>query len=987
MRLPLFPHCSLALLLLTAGLARAEIVQYCILFGVGEEQPANWDGSIEATGARILDVSGWRLGRTHRTEDSSWSLATRRVALTRGNSDVDRYPPLETGVYVRAETLGANAVFRIRATSGEASFRAADVAFGKPVSLMRGRVSVERIPVMEVLTSSREEQDLPDTTVHGDRVYLAYVEFTHGDRSQRWRRQLRSEPGSFDPLARSTGGDRVWLREYSIPEATWEAPEPVGAGGEDIHSVALAVDGDGRVWVVRSKQVDQNFDLYARYRHRGQWAPEQRLTRDPGPDIRPTAVTAEDGTVWIAWQGYRGDFEVLVARQQGAGFTSERVASVSSQSDWAPQLAAAGNGDVAVAWDTYDNGSYDVHIRRMSFVEGLHLAGPVAVAASPLFEARPSVAFDSRDRLWIAYEESFAGWGKDYGAYETTGSGLYQDTTVRVRIVEGNRLYEPASALEDMFDKAPPSNPRNRGPSLRRGEPAHGPQPNPDLAVRRAPGATPYPRSKIAREGYPRLAADGTGNVFLAYRTSAGDIWGPLGTAWFEHLVRFDGLAWERPVYLGRSDGLLDQRPALAVTGAGKVLIVGTTDHRFTEAEVRNANRNDFNFDLVAHAYDAGPGGGDAMLEPVSAATLIPTVEGVDEELAQVAAMRSYRTTVGGETLRVMRGEFHRHTEISGDGARDGSLVDAWRYFIDASYLDWAGCCDHDNGYREYPWWRTQKLSDAYHLAGNFVTLFSHERSVRYPEGHRNLLFPTRGIRPLPRLPRTADDSPAEPAPDTQMLYRYLRRFGGLAAVHTSGTNMGTDWRDNDPDLEPWVEIYQGDRQNYEIPDGPRTNTAEDSIGGWRPLGFVSNALAKGYRLGFQASSDHISTHMSYANVWVTEPTREGLMEGIRKRRVYGATDNILADVRSSGHFMGKEFETDQPPRIEVKLLGTASFERIAIIKDGRYVHSVDPGTRQVELSWTDNTSSAGDSSYYYVRGEQVDGEIVWVSPMWIHRR
>ena len=232
-----------------------------------------------------------------------------------------------------------------------------------------------------------------------------------------------------------------------------------------------------------------------------------------------------------------------------------------------------------------------------------------------------------------------------------------------------------------------------------------------------------------------------------------------------------------------------------------------------------------------------------------------------------------------------------------------------------------------------------------------------------------------------------AEDSPSEPAPDTQMLYRYLRRFGGLAAVHTSGTGMGTDWRDNDPELEPWVEIYQGDRQNYEMPDGPRTNSADDSIGGWRPLGFVANALAKGYRLGFQASSDHLSTHMSYANVWVSEPTREGLMAGIRKRRVYGATDNILADVRSSGHFMGEEFETDGAPRLEILLVGTAEFGRIAIIKDGRYVHSVNPGTRQVRMSWTDNALQAGDASYYYVRGEQVDGEIVWVSPMWIARR
>ena len=152
-------------------------------------------------------------------------------------------------------------------------------------------------------------------------------------------------------------------------------------------------------------------------------------------------------------------------------------------------------------------------------------------------------------------------------------------------------------------------------------------------------------------------------------------------------------------------------------------------------------------------------------------------------------------------------------------------------------------------------------------------------------------------------------------------------------------------------------------------------------------MGFVSNALAKGYRLGFQASSDHSSTHLSYANVWVTETTRGGVLEAIRERRVHGATDNILADVPSRGHFMGEEFETDHAPRLEIALVGTAEIEKVSIIKDGHYVHLVGPGTRQLKMTWTDTTSQRGETSYYYVRGEQDDGEIVWVSPMRITHR
>ena len=976
----------LSLLLLIPSLASAEKVQFCILFGVGQQQPARWDGSIEATGARILDVTGWRLGREDSISGATWRLATRRIALTRGQSDLRRYHPLETGIYVLADTTGDNAEFRLRTDQGEASFQLSEVGFGSPAMLMDGTVSVERIPALALLTRSREEQDLPATAKSGDTAYMAYVEFTHGDRSLQLRRQLRTEPDSFDSLARPTGGDRVWLREYSVSDGEWGPPEAVDEGGRDVYSVAVAVDGAGRVWVFRSEQVDGNFDIYASYRQGGTWSPRQRLTVGLGPDISPTATTAADGAIWVAWQGYRDNFDILVARQSGDAFLAERRVSTSTQSDWAPAISASASGSVAVSWDTYDAGNYDVYARRMSHGDSIVMKSPVAVANSALLEARSSVAFDGQDRLWVAYEESFAGWGKDFGAFETTGSGLYRDATVRVRVVEGGRLQRPAIPVAEVLAKVPASNPDNPRRGLNR-NPRTRSLPDAAVAAARPPHRTGYPPRSAALEGYPRLAIDDSGNVFLAYRTSAGRIWGRLGTTWFEHVARFDGTDWEGPTFLGRSDGLLDQRPALLPIGPGTLLIVAATDHRFTEGDTRNLNRNDFDFDLVAHEYRTNRGTGDHRLEPLPKPELHRVPTEVGRELGQVAMMRSYRAEIGGQTLQLMRGEFHRHTDISGDGGGDGGLIDAWRYFIDASYLDWAGCCDHDNGRREYPWWRTQKLSDAFHLPGKFVTLFSYERSVRYPEGHRNLLFAQRGIRPLPRLPKTAEDSPSEPAPDTQMLYRYLRQFGGLAAVHTSGTDMGTDWRDNDPEVEPWVEIYQGDRHSYEIPGGPRTNTADDSIGGWRPLGFVSNALAKGYRLGFQASSDHISTHMSYANVWVTEPTRRAMLDGIRRRRVYGATDNILADVRSWGHFMGEEFETSDPPRIEISLAGTAGFETVSIVKDGNYVHVAKPGTREVDLTWTDSTSRPGDTSYYYVRGDQEDGEIVWVSPMWITRR
>jgi hypothetical protein len=298
--------------------------------------------------------------------------------------------------------------------------------------------------------------------------------------------------------------------------------------------------------------------------------------------------------------------------------------------------------------------------------------------------------------------------------------------------------------------------------------------------------------------------------------------------------------------------------------------------------------------------------------------------------------------------------------------------------------MDWVGCCDHDNGSgREYSWWITQKLTDVFHTPGRFVSMFSYERSNPYPEGHRNVVFAQRGIRTLPRLPRMTPESTGR-APDTQMLYRYLKQYNGIVAMHTSGTNMGTDWRDNDPVAEPVVEIYQGLRQNYEMPDAPRSNNEKDSIGGWRPKGFVNLALEMGYKMSFQASSDHVSTHMSYCNILAKDLSRESLLDAFHKRHVYAATDDILADFRSGNHIMGDAFSTSSPPELSVRLIGTAPFAKVHVIKDNKYVYSTEPGRADVNFTWRDQAPSTGKTSYYYIRGEQQDGEVVWVSPMWI---
>jgi len=172
--------------------------------------------------------------------------------------------------------------------------------------------------------------------------------------------------------------------------------------------------------------------------------------------------------------------------------------------------------------------------------------------------------------------------------------------------------------------------------------------------------------------------------------------------------------------------------------------------------------------------------------------------------------------------------------------------------------------------------------------------------------------------------------------------------------------------------------------QDYEgLADSPRTNSASDSISGYDPAGYVNNALGMGYQLGFEASSDHISTHISFTNLWVTAVTRPAILAAMKSRHLYGSTDYIVADFRCGTHFMGDVFTNEGAPVFTVRLFGTNAFQSVMVVKNGKVVYSTSGG-QAMSFSWSDTTVKSGDKAYYYVRGVQTDGQIVWVSPMWV---
>ncbi len=992
----------LALGILLACNTGADEVGVRIRFGLTDTEPSKWDGSVSVSPGRIERIDGWRFQDGDRVLGThGWQASTRPLTVRRSNNPQKtargrgRQTMADNGVLLLLSEVTENSLVKVQTARGNFEFRLAEISYGKFIERLGGAVDIERVAASRALTSGRTDDDFPALAVARDgTAYVAWISFTPGlDRDERTRRWDKA-PEDLSFLAKPPGGDQLWLRVGK--NGVWGEPIALTPGGGDLYKCSVAIQGDDTVWIVWSENITwprpgvANFEIRARAYRDGKLSEPINLSANASNDVNAVATADANGRVWVAWQGARGNVFRILERHQNAdgSWSAERTVSTQRYNCWTPAIAATAKGRrVGIAWDTYEKGDYDVWVREFDTDGNARPARPVA--NSDKYEARPALTYDLEGRLWIGYELSGPTWGKDFGALvRDKGIGLYRDRQIGLRVLAGDQWLEPLRPVTEAL----PGAQRRRGPT---NLPVNSPA---DEAPTRLPGQN-APASTY--NNLARLVCDRDGRIWLFARCREGAFHTPLGSVWMNYAAYYDGDRWTGPTLLPHSDNLLYNLPAVAAHPQGGLLVANSSDHR----QDRLAGRRRAGGDASSIGTGGDPFDNDVFVNriefPARPVTLrlaearqnrplaeVRPSEATLKERAEVQRCREFRLDYNGRSLLVRRGEFHRHTEISSDGGTDGPIEDMWRYGIDVADMDWLGCGDHDNGGgREYPWWLTQKTTDAFHLPGRFDPPFSYERSVRYPEGHRNVVFAQRGVRTLPRLPKT-DPQPVVHAPDTQMLYRYLRLFGGVCASHTSATDMGTDWRDNDPEVEPMVEIYQGARQNYERPGAPRAPTEKDALGGWRPLGFVNLALLKGYRLAFESSSDHHPTHISYAMVLAEGTSREDLLRAMRARHTYAATDNILADwrCRANGrdYIHGDEFTTGEPPTFRLRLEGTAPFAKITLIRDDVEVHVAEPNQRIVELSWTDPKPQAGKTSYYYVRGEQSDGELVWTSPMWV---
>lgn len=943
-----------------------------VTLGIGDRSEVDWSGEIDVRNGELAGLIGYEMGAGDRTvPPASWEMSTRPAfPFDRRNHDLDILVDLEEGTYLTPRfhlyLKGSTATeATITTRQGDFTFRLGEIPAAGGKTFLGGRARVSDSAFATLI--GRGDTGGPSERLT-DNDYPSIAVAKDGATWVAWQ--------GFD----GKGGDRIFAEKLAPGELRPSEARPfaVSPEGGDVYRSAVAEDAEGKIWVVWSERVNDNWDLFARSFDGESWSRAERLTKASQPDTQHRVAVDSEGRLHVVWQSFRNNRAGIFHKSYRAeeGWSAESRVSGEGGNAWEPAIAIDSKDNLWVGWDQYGDNGYDVRLRGR--VDGAWEAER-AVADTARFEAYVSLAVDKQDRLWLAWHESGVNWGKDWGYpfhIRANATGLYNSREIRMAVLDGGTLRAPAPLAAALPDPGPGNN----------------------------------------FFEYPRLAVDGDGRVWCFFRhrrpAQHNVYWRtPAHHALWEIQASYlDGDQWSAPVLLPYSTGRTDMRVEFARGEDGRLTAAWPTDRR---------NFRDF-VNMMPDVFAAripriagtprGPGLGEFRLPPVEPARQPPNRPAremaADEpvhpnEAEDVRRIRAYTYEAGGKKYRIFRGDMHRHTDISWDGYNDGSPEDTYRYALDAASLDFLAITEHNFGVAdEYDWWRSQKFTDVYRVGGAFVPLVGYERSIKYPNGHRNVIFPYRGAPILDYQHyewNSGEEGFAYTRQGPERFFAYLRKYKAIAMPHTSGTSMGTDWADYDPEVEPIVEIYQSDRTSYECTDCWRAAPPDDvpkQFGGYKPEGYVNVAWEKGFRLGVQASSDHLGVHTAYSMILAEENTREALVDAIRARRTYGATDNIIVDFRlvdgDDEYMMGSDAKVSGRPRFKVRIEGTDVLGDVEIVKNNERVYTQQPDAKTVEFTYVDNeTRNKSEADFYYVRVRQADRDeqIAWSSPIWVTGR
>ncbi len=729
------------------------------------------------------------------------------------------------------------------------------------------------------------------------------------------------------------------LRVAPLDRRAGEHPHVLGVDAGAILDVCLAADDVGRLVAFWNQATPDGAKLYfAIDRGVADWTAPAPVAPLFGSVINPAAVRDKCGRIWVVFQcNAVGRQHIFATWLHGGHWAFPQRISDGDGHCFAPALCRFGDG-ARVVWDGRIDGEYGIYMRELDTGPDLSEWEPQGtVAESETLLANPTVVALDHERSVIVYERAQPEWGQRNQVLH--GGDLSQSG--------GNYLRGRRELCGVMV----------------------GPEGQADFVLELDEALSvgqPWP-SRSA----PALGMDGEGTIWLAYRQLAPPDEVDPEEGFVQVVTRYADGGWTPPVVLPDSGACTDALAVLWLDADGRLLVSYSQRRqlRWTSrvAVLPAANPAELPAELPADRPET---------KQFEAMTL-SEFDGPEEP---------HRVTVAGEydSPELLWGELHRHSELSACcWWLEGSPADAYRYALTAAELDFFALTDHA-WYLDSPDAAADALdlANAYNLPGVFTAFCAYEANYTGGEGHMVVL---------------TDKADAAASVDKKRSTT-IKRLDPTHVVaiphHTGDPQHPYCWDGHDEILGPVAEIYQPYRGGFESNEAPAPPTP------WRLAGHeivdecsLQAAWRAGHRIGVVASCDHLATGGALTGVWADGNSRRDILNALRERRCYGATDKIELAFWADDHFMGADFAATVPKgkdaakaTFKVRCRGAGSIREIELLADGEVVHVFTPpaGKKSRKLTARKKLPVPAGEHFYTVRVHQVDGNMAWSSPVWI---
>jgi len=365
-------------------------------------------------------------------------------------------------------------------------------------------------------------------------------------------------------------------------------------------------------------------------------------------------------------------------------------------------------------------------------------------------------------------------------------------------------------------------------------------------------------------------------------------------------------------------------------------------------------------------------------------------------------SMPRREVSIGGKNYQLFWGDLHCHNGLTADA--EGQPDEMHHYARDRAGLDVVVFTNND--FYNVP------LTQYDFELGN---LFAAKFSARLRDGRRGFLS-LPGFEWTSRIPgistATLADSSNWLPPYRNRSYPNHRSViyppGGGPLVHF--TEVGNDISRLNAAVESAGGITLSQHNAFKL-SGHRVEVGMELTSGWsnyiasHPKLF-HEPLNNGARLGFTANGD---THRrapglsgALTGIYAEDLTAESILDALRQRRCFATMGSqMFLDARADGSFMGGEVAAEDG-RITLTLhaIGTRAITRASLIRDGEVVHEVSGnGSCDFKTSFTDDSLSKGTHWYYWRVSQErparvlpgnlmpAHGHLAWSSPNWVIAR